>query len=59
MEGIDTSNWRPFVIGDLFERLQLSVKSETFNKTLDVSEVRTEEFNLPLVNAKMILKQPK
>lgn len=52
MEGIDTSNWRPFVIGDLFERLQLSVKSETFNKTLDVSEVRTEEFNLPLVNAK-------
>ena len=52
MEGIDTSDWRPFVIGDLFERLQLSVKSETFNKTLDVSEVRTEEFNLPLVNAK-------
>ena len=38
--------------GDLFEKLQLDVKKEDFNKTFDVSEERTEEFNLPLVNAK-------
>ena len=52
MMKIDTSGWKPFVIGDLFEKLQLDVKKEDFNKTFDVSEERTEEFNLPLVNAK-------
>ena len=52
MERIDTSGWKPFRIGDLFEKLQLGIKNENFNKTLDVSEVRTTEFNLPLVNAK-------
>ena len=52
MERIDTSGWEPFKIGDLFEKLQLGIKNENFNKTLDVSEVRTAEFNLPLVNAK-------
>ena len=52
MKRIDTSKWKTFQIGDLFERLQLGIKKENFNKTLDVSEVRTTEFNLPLVNAK-------
>ena len=52
MERIDTSGWEPFKIGDLFEKLQLGIKNENFNKTLDVSEVRTAEFNIPLVNAK-------
>ena len=52
MEQIDTSGWKSFKIGDLFEKLQLGIKNENFNKTLDVSEVRTAEFNLPLVNAK-------
>ena len=52
MAKIDTSGWREFIIGDLFEKLQLDVKKEDFNKTFDVSEERTEEFNLPLVNAK-------
>ena len=41
------SGWQEFIIGDLFEKLQLDVKKEDFNKTFDVSEERTEEFNLP------------
>ena len=49
---IDTSGWKEFIIGDLFEKLQLDVKKEDFSKTFDASEERTEEFNLPLVNAK-------
>ena len=52
MMKIDTSGWKEFIIGDLFEKLQLDIKKEDFNKTFDVSEERTEEFNLPLVNAK-------
>ena len=49
---IDTVNWNDFIIGDLLEKLPLTIKNENFNKTLDVSEVQTKEFNLPLVNAK-------
>lgn len=52
MAKIDTSGWKEFIIGDLFEKLQLDVKNKDFNKTLDVSEEKTAEFNLPLVNAK-------
>ena len=48
---LNVHEWREFIIGD-FEKLQLDVKKEDFNKTFDVSEERTEEFNLPLVNAK-------
>lgn len=49
---VNVSGWREFVIGDLFEKLQLDIKKPNFNKALDVSEERNEEFNLPLVNAK-------
>lgn len=52
MKKLDTSTWKCFRIGDLFDKLQLDIKNEAFNKALDVSKVRTEEFNLPLVNAK-------
>ncbi|WP_296045807.1 hypothetical protein [uncultured Gemmiger sp.] len=52
MAKIDTKEWKAFVIGDLFEKLQLDIRNKNFNKTLDVSEERNEEFNLPLVNAK-------
>lgn len=52
MTKIDTSKWKEFIIGDLFEKLQLDIKNENFNKALDVSEEQNEEFNLPLVNAK-------
>lgn len=49
---IDTSNWKEFKIGDLFEKLNLKRKKSTFNKATDISTKRTAEFNLPLVNAK-------
>lgn len=49
---INADDWQNFRIGDLFEKLQLSIKKPDFNKALDVSEERTGEFNLPLVNAK-------
>lgn len=49
---LNVHEWQEFIIVDLFEKLQLDVKKEDFNKTFDVSEERTEEFNLPLVNAK-------
>lgn len=52
MAKIDTSGWKEFVIGDLFEKLNLGIKNPQFNKALDVSEEQTDEFNLPLVNAK-------
>ncbi len=49
---VKTEEWKDFKVGDLFEKLQLGIKNPNFNKALDVSEVRTAEFNLPLVNAK-------
>ena len=49
---INISEWKNFVIGELFEKLQLGIKKKNFNKVLDVSEERTDEFNLPLINAK-------
>ena len=52
MAKIDTSGWKEFVIGDLFDKLNLGIKNPQFNKALDVSEEQTDEFNLPLVNAK-------
>jgi len=52
MKKIDTSEWKDFQVGALFEKLPLGIKNEKFNKTTDVSEFQTEEFNLPLVNAK-------
>ncbi|TXI94118.1 MAG: restriction endonuclease subunit S [Neisseriales bacterium] len=44
--------WGEFKIGDLFEKLDLVFKKAKFDKLLDVSKVRTDEFNIPLVNAK-------
>ncbi len=48
---IDTSGWKGFVINGLFDRAE-SRKKKDFNKNLDVSTERSEEFDLPLVNAK-------
>ena len=36
----------------MFQKLSLDIRKLNFNKTLDVSEERNEEFSLPLVNAK-------
>ena len=52
MAKIDTSDWKAFIIGDLFEKLKLGIKNPNFNKAMDVSEEKTEEYNLPIVNAK-------
>lgn len=49
---VNVKNWKDFIIGDLFEKLTLNIKKENFNKAIDVSEIRSCEFNLPLVNAK-------
>ena len=36
----------------MFEKLDLKFKKKIFDKNNDVSKIRTNEFNLPLVNAK-------
>ncbi|AHZ27450.1 restriction endonuclease subunit S [Helicobacter pylori] len=44
--------WKSFRLGDLFEKLDLKFKKKIFNKQKDISKVQTNEFDLPLVNAK-------
>lgn len=44
--------WGEFLIGDLFKNLSLKRIKPTFDKKNDVSTIRTDEFNLPLINAK-------
>ncbi|MBR2943627.1 MAG: restriction endonuclease [Clostridia bacterium] len=51
MSKIDTTQWKEFEIGKLFYKVELKTKKE-FNKATDVSLIKTEEFSLPLVNAK-------
>lgn len=53
MGKIDTSGWKEFRVGELFEKLNLRfLLNRVFDKASDISEVKSEEFNLPLVNAK-------
>lgn len=52
MNKINTHKWKKFIIGDLFDKCELRYKKEKFNKASDISTTQTEEFNLPLVNAK-------
>lgn len=53
MGKIDTSEWKEFRVGELFEKLNLKfLPNRVFDKASDISEVKSEEFNLPLVNAK-------
>ena len=49
---IDTRKWHAFSIGKLFVKLDLKCRKADFNKSLDVSTEQSEEFDLPLVNAK-------
>lgn len=49
---IDVSEWKEFKVGDLFEKLNLKCLKENFNKAIDCSEEQTDEFSLPLTNAK-------
>lgn len=52
MKKIDTTHWGKFKIDDLFKKLDLKIIKSDFNKKLDVSETKNDEFSLPLVNAK-------
>ena len=52
MNRIDTTKWKTFKIDDLFAKLELKCINPCFNKAFDVSTEQSEEFNLPLVNAK-------
>lgn len=50
---VDTREWREFRVWELFEKLNLRfLPNRVFDKASDISEVKSEEFNLPLVNAK-------
>ena len=44
--------FREFKVGDLFDKLNLKRIKPTFDKRSDLSKVQTNEFDLPLVNAK-------
>ena len=48
---IDIEEWQEYRLGDLFYKCNLN-KKENFNKISDVSLEKTDEFDLPLVNAK-------
>lgn len=48
---IDISKWQEYRLGDLFYKCNLD-KKDNFNKISDVSLEKTDEFDLPLVNAK-------
>lgn len=51
---VDTTEWREFRVGDLFGKCELKWHGDhEFSKTLDVSDTPDDEFNLPLVNAKL------
>jgi len=46
-------NFNDFKIGTLFKRLNLKNNNKSFDKLKDTSTIQTEEFYLPLVNAKL------
>ena len=50
---VDTSNWGEFVVGELFDKCDLKRIKPDFNKHSDLSSTPSEEFNLPLINAKV------
>ena len=52
MKKINTDKWGKFEIGMLFKKLELKCLNPSFNKSCDVATEPSEEFNLPLVNAK-------
>lgn len=55
MGKIDTSGWKEFRVGELFEKLNLRfLPNRVFDKASDISEVKSEEFNLPLVNGELL-----
>lgn len=53
LDNFESVTWGEFGIGELFEKLSLKNNNKNFDKLHDTSSIRTEEFNLPLVNAKL------
>ena len=49
---ISESKGKKFTLDELFEKLDLKFLKEEFNKEKDISKEQTQEFNIPLVNAK-------
>lgn len=50
---VDTSGWGEFVVGELFDKCDLKRIKPDFNKHADLSSTPSDEFNLPLINAKV------
>lgn len=50
---VDTSAWGEFVVGELFDKCDLKRIKPDFNKHSDLSSTPSDEFNLPLINAKV------
>jgi len=50
---VDTSSWGDFVVGELFDKCDLKRIKPDFNKHADLSSTPSDEFNLPLINAKV------
>lgn len=50
---VDTSSWGNFVVGELFDKCDLKRIKPDFNKHSDLLSTPSEEFNLPLINAKV------
>ncbi|CAK2744916.1 Restriction endonuclease subunit S [Vibrio crassostreae] len=53
LDSFDSFKWGNFKVDDIFEKLNLKNHNPTFDKMRDTSRIPTEEFNLPLVNAKL------
>jgi len=53
LEDFENIKWEEFNIDNLFEKLNLKTLKKPFDKLTDTSRVKTDEFNLPLINAKM------
>jgi len=49
---VSVDGWKNFVIDDMFQKLDLKILKNDFDKKIDVSLVKNNEFNLPVVNAK-------
>ena len=53
LDGLNTVVWGQFKIGDVFEKLNLKNHNSSFDKLIDTSKTLTDEFSLPLANAKL------
>lgn len=51
-KAVDVKDWKIYKVKEIVERVKLKCLKPDFNKTFDVSLKKTDEFNLPLVNAK-------